>query len=302
MVGRAVTFDQLRYFIAVCQQKNVSRAAALLAVSQSSLSKQLRLLADELGLQLINTRNRRQLKVTDAGRSFYLYAQTIIHQYEKMRRDMQAYRNVEKGTLLIGSIPIMSQYGITDRLAQFINDYPQIDVHLIEREGEQIMKQLLSGELDMAIVRDMQAPAQAVDTELLAVDELQVVLPKRHWLAGHSIVRMADLEREAFILLAPGSGIYECVIELCRTAGYTPAVRLTHTRIETIVDMIDKTGGVSLMPVRSIKPFVGANVTLKPLVEKTTNRLLLAVAKRRELNPALARLKSYLSNDNMNGS
>ena len=292
-----MTLEDLQDFIVVYQLRNISDAAVELHLTQSALSKRLRHLQTELGSRLISTHNKRRLIITESGEIFFRYAQTITAQYALLRQELQDYQELRRGTLHIGSVPVMAQYGLTTRLSQFMRDYPQINLRLDELEGADLLTQLQEHRIDLAILRDVQShqlnPTQFYTRDLLT-DELRVILPQAHPLAAKSAITMADLNSIDIVTLSPGSGVYERMGHLYQQAGITPNIRFSTPHIETLLGMIDQTNWVTFLFAQAAAPFLSADFVTRPLSPTQVSHLQL-VAPRGNSSPTVTRLLQYLT-------
>lgn len=131
-----MTFDQIQYFIAIAECNTYFDAAEELNISQSALSKQIIKLEKELGVTLLD-RSRRKASLTPAGETFYQDALALRRQYEIMTGHMKKYKIPmgNKNELRIGTLPILTQYGLTAHFRQFTESHP--DIHLILDEVEE---------------------------------------------------------------------------------------------------------------------------------------------------------------------
>lgn len=292
-----MTIDDLRDFTVVYQLRNISDAAVELNLTQSALSKRLQALQRELATDLISTRNKRQLTITTSGEVFFRYAQTMLTQYDLMRQELQAYQTLQRGTIRIGSVPVMAQYGLTGKLSDFMQDYPQINLHLDELEGADLLTQLTAHQIDLAILRDVQSqqlnPSQFATWDL-EIDELRVILAADHPLAHRRALTMTDLATTDVMTLNPGSGVYERVAALYQQAGLTPNIRFSSPHIETLLGMIRHTRTVTFLFARSAAPFLSTDLITRPLEPALISHLQL-VAPISAGNPATRRLIDRLT-------
>ena len=126
-----MTFDQIQYFIAIAECNTYFDAAEELNIQQSALSKQIIKLEKELGVTLLD-RSRRKASLTPAGETFYQDALSLRRQYEIMTGHMKKYKIPmgNKNELRIGTLPILTQYGLTAHFRQFTKSHPDISLIL----------------------------------------------------------------------------------------------------------------------------------------------------------------------------
>jgi len=291
-----MTLDDFYSFIVLYQIRNISDAAVELNITQSALSKRLRNMQDELKTSLISTRNKRQLTITESGEVFFRYAQTITSQYQLMQTELQDYKTLQRGTLHIGSVPVMSQYGLTRKMSQFMHDFPQINIRLEELEGADLLKQLQNQALDLGILRDVQSQQLSKSqfgAANLDTDELRIVLAADHPLAQQAAVSMTDLHGVEVVSLSTGSGVYEKMGALYQTAGFTPNIRFTTPHIETLLGMIAHTQRVTFLFAKAAQPFLTPDYVTRPFSQPLISHLQL-VYPRGTLSQAARRFMRYL--------
>lgn len=291
-----MTLEDFYSFIVLYQIRNISDAAVELNITQSALSKRLRNMQQELDTRLISTRNKRQLTITESGEVFFRYAQTITAQYDLMRAELRDYRALRRGTLHIGSVPIMAQYGLTQKMSGFMHDYPQINIRLEELQGADLLKALQNQAFDLGILRDVQSQQlnkSQFETHDLDTDELRVVLAADHPLAQRTSITIADLQDQDVVTLNPGSGVYEKVGRLFQQAGVTPNIRFTTPHIETLLGMVAHTEQVTFLFAKAAAPFLTSAYVTRPFTQPLISHLQL-VYPRGSLSQAAQRFISYL--------
>lgn len=262
-----MTINDLQAFTMVYELRHISNAAVELHLSQSELSKRMHALETELNIKLLDTYNKRNLKITPAGETFYHHAQKIIADYERMLQDLATNRPTTFKQLTIGSIPVSGQYNIAQRIGVFDQQHPEIDLKVIEGEGHQIVTQLLAGKLQAAIIRDTQThQLQPTDflKQALLQDELMIILPANHPLAAQSTIRIKDLAHQKIATLPPGSGVYEPITRLFARQGVTPQFFFESTHIETLLSMLGQ-DNVTLLFKQSALPFMTDQFAMRSL-------------------------------------
>lgn len=273
-----MTIEDLKDFVALYQTRNVSDAAVELLMTQSALSKRIHAMEDELTTKLISTKNKRHLVITESGEVFFRYAETILTQYDLLTQELSEYRELKKGTLHIGSVPVMSQYGLMTKMSQFMADYPQINIRLAELEGVDLLEKLQSKQLDLGILRNVQTQLlnksqfHFIDIDQ---DELKVVLPANHRLAKQDQISIEDLRDIDVVVLSPGSGIYERIGKLYQQAGFTPNIRFTTTHIETLMGIIENSQRVTFLFQKSAEPFMSDKFVTRSFSTPIYNKLQL---------------------------
>ena len=262
-----MTINDLQAFVMVYELRHISNAAVELHLSQSELSKRMRALENELNIQLLDTYNKRRLKITPAGETFYHHARKILRDYETRMHDLAPNRTATFTELTIGSIPVSGQYNIATKIADFDHHHADVDLKLIEDEGDQVLKRLLAGELQAAIIRDTQTN-QLQPTEFqkqpLLNDELMIILPVDHPLADRQSIHIQDLASQRIATLPAGSGVYEPITNLFGRQGLTPQFFFESTHIETLLGMLGHTN-VTFLFKQSVLPFMNDRFVMRSL-------------------------------------
>ena len=146
---------QLRYFVAVADEGNFSRAAAKVRVAQPSLSQQIRKLEAEIGQPLFD-RLPRSVVLTEAGRCFIEYARQILASIGDARRCVDELKDAVTGKLAVGAIPTIAPYVLPELVKKFHKDYPEVTLELVEDVTDGITRRVEAGELDVALASTCQ--------------------------------------------------------------------------------------------------------------------------------------------------
>ena len=275
-----MTFDQIQYFIAIAECNTYFDAAEELNISQSALSKQIIKLEKELGVAL-RARPRRKASLTPAGETFYQDALALRRQYEIMNRHMKKYQifTGNKNELRVGTLPILTQYGLTAHFRQFTESHPDIHLILDEVEGNDLKKGLLSSQYDLIICREQMIADQSdISSVYLADDELVTVLPVGHPLDGP--VSLSALADESFILMNRYTSVYQICQALFANVPVHPQILRTG-RVESIISAVAIGEGVSLLPYSNFKLFHHEHVKTLPLTPPVKLPVVIAGTKKR---------------------
>ena len=275
-----MTFDQIQYFIAIAECNTYFDAAEELNISQSALSKQIIKLEKELGVALLD-RSRRKASLTPAGETFYQDALALRRQYETMNRHMKKYQifTGNKNELRVGTLPILTQYGLTAHFRQFTESHPDIHLILDEVEENDLKKGLLSSQNDLIICREQMIADQSdISSVYLADDELVTVLPVGHPLDGP--VSLSALADESFILMNRYTSVYQICQALFANVPIHPQILRTG-RVESIISAVAIGEGVSLLPYSNFKLFHHEHVKTLPLTPPVKLPVVIAGMKKR---------------------
>ncbi len=241
-----MTIKQLEYLIELAQTKNFTNASDKLYISQSSLSKQIRALETEVGVQLLS-RSTRTVELTSAGKAFAQYAREITHTYNLMMNAMRVYKKFDQETLRISIIPVASSYGILENIVEFRNFYPEIETIMEEQDPVIAMKNLLSRKVDACILRNCLLSDERCRMVPLITDEMVLVVSAAHPLASRESISLSEAANNVFFFMNRQTGLFQYCMNLCEEAGFTPNVSKQFLRLNTIQTLIESNAGVSLI-------------------------------------------------------
>jgi len=255
----------LRYFVTVAEELNVSRASARLRISQPAVSRQLRDLEQELGVDLFH-REKSRLKLTAAGEAFLAHARDLLRRSNDAASEMAAFRPHTKRTLIVGYIaPVLAT--LTPELRTFGEKNPGVEVVLHEMAPGEQVEALRDRRLDLALPGNP-CPELAKEFELVVLEQIpfQAVLPDNHLLALRKRIALAELKDEVFIGFDEDRfpGRNDMICRACQQVGFTP--RLLH-RVESLSALLAKVAagsGVTLTP-REVGQLPHAGAVLIPL-------------------------------------
>jgi LysR family hydrogen peroxide-inducible transcriptional activator len=237
---------QLRYVVAVSRAGNFSRAAEQCHVSQPSLSQQILKLEEELGERLFD-RMKREAKLTRHGEAFLPRAVKILEEVDAARREALDAHSLLRGRLIIGVLPTIAPYLLPTVLVSFAEKFPGVEIVVHEDTTAQLLKLAQAYEIDFALAsRPIQD--QRMEVKVLFTEELQLALPPGHPLTRKRTVRLADLEKEPFIVMKEGHCLGDQVLNFCDRRDLKPTINFRSAQLETIQALVRTGVGISLVP------------------------------------------------------
>jgi LysR family transcriptional regulator, transcription activator of glutamate synthase operon len=277
---------QLRYLVALADEQHFTRAAARAHIAQPALSQQIRRLEQEVGLALVE-RTTRRVTMTEAGWALVARARRILAEVDAASAEMQAFTGVRTGHVMVGTMHTMGPVDVSLALAVFHQRHPGVELTVREESSEEMAEMLRDDVLDLAFLSVTERmESHGLRLHQLVLEELVVILPHEHPLAGHRAVRMAELAQEQFISYREGARLRELLAFAGRTAGFEPEVRLESNESERIRRLVARQMGVAILP-RSDAEQPGAEVAVATLIEPSLRRdITLACREGRRLAPA----------------
>ena len=269
----------IRYFLAVAEYLNFSKAAQELHIAQPPLSRQIRQLEDDLGVALF-VRNKRRVALTKAGRVFLDEARKLVVQ---AGHATEAARHAQKGESGFVRVGIASGLGgvVSRVVGDYCKNYPAVNVECKDVFSSAQSALLHKREIDVGFLRP---PIDQVNLscELLFEEEFIVMLPPNHRLARRKSVRLKEVADEPLIIFdrSFSSGLYDKILGLYSRQGLTPHFAVTH------VEAHEEAGAIMVASGRAIYIGVGA------LVSRSVDGISLASVK---LNEAEARIDVYMA-------
>ena len=256
---------QLRYFLAIAEEGNFSRAARRLHVSQPPLSTQIKSLEDELGVRLLERTNR-GVSLTAAGSVFYEETRAVLERLEHARGKALRADRGDIGMLSVGFVSI-ADYGILPpALKHFRASFPLVEVHLHELTTDAQIRELRAARLDLGIAL---APVNEPDLvfERLLREELVLAAPSGHpAVEAGGAVDLRALAKESFIIPPRdiGPGLYDVIISHCHSFGFVPRITQHARQMQTVVGLVSSGMGVALVP-SSVRNLKRTGVQYRPL-------------------------------------
>jgi DNA-binding transcriptional LysR family regulator len=285
----------LRYFVAVAEELNFSRAAGRVYLSQPALSQQIRKLEDELGVQLLY-RTRRRVELTEAGEVLLEGARQALVQIEQAVRMTREVGGVESSSLKVGFSEYANYTVVADILQTFQKRHPYVELEQHEfftlQHTAQQVGELRDGRLDVGFVL-LPVEDEALDFEYVLQIELVAALPENHPLTERKELPLRELEEERLILFPrhfhPGS--YDYVVDCCRKAGFSPNVVQKHEPQlysgPTTYRMVASGAGVGIVARPLVAMSRPAGVVFRPLRDPTPKLELAAAWRRNDPSPNL---------------
>ena len=239
----------LRYFAAVAEAENVTRAALRLHVSQPALSRQVRDLEDELGFALL-LRTAKSVSLTEAGRVFLSEARAVLQRADEAVKAARGVAVGGSGELHVGYAPSPTVRLLPPALRAFQAELPQVRVKLHDLSTEEMIAGLREGRLQLAIlVKPIRAMLRGLRFEALERDALRLAVAPGHPLARRRSVTRAQAAAEPFVGLTRRDypEYYVTFDELFAATGVRPRIVEEHDGATSLIAAVEAGGGVALV-------------------------------------------------------
>lgn len=196
--------ESLVVYVTVVEQRNFSRAAELLHLSQPGVSLQIRNLEKELGVKLMN-RSPKWVKLTEAGELFYRRAKEMLNLYESVKLDLARLNDTVSGSLHIGASFTIGEYVLPRLFSSFAKQYPDVDMGMTIANSTEIVSALRENKIEVGLI---EGSIEAADLEVVHFmkDELIIVAAENHPLSRTGAVEVGVLQDQIWVLRESGSG------------------------------------------------------------------------------------------------
>lgn len=261
----------LQLFMCVVEQESYTKAAAVMYVSQPTLSKSIKRLEEELDVKLLH-RTTRSVSATEEGLVVYTYAKRIVDTKQELDRSLQDMRDVQRGTIRIGIPPLIGTLFFPEIAKKFHQKFPQVTLELIEHGAKTIGELIHSGKVDVGF---MVLPVNDVTfkTERFVDDDFVAYVHINHPLANKNLITITALQQEPFIIFSDDFALHDFVLRSCEEAGFTPKVAYKSSQWDLITELIALDLGVTILPRAIYEKQANPNVKIIPLAEPLVWRL-----------------------------
>lgn len=277
---------QLRYLVALADERHFTRAAAREHVAQPALSQQIRSLEAEVGLALVE-RTTRRVAMTQAGELLVARARRALAELDAAQAELQSLAGVQAGRLSVGAMHTMGPVDLSLLLATFHARFPAVELTVREQSSEELAAMLRDDEVDLAFLSVTERiQSRGLMLRPLVSEEIVVTLATDHPLACRPRLRLTDLAGESFISFREGARLRELLVTAAAAAGFEPRIALESNESRRIRSLVSRGLGVAILP-RSDADGLGAAVAVRDLVEPPLTRdVTLASRAERRASPA----------------
>lgn len=255
----------MQYVMELARCRSFTKAAEALHITQPTLSKMIKSLEEELGVQLF-TRVGKQVELTDAGQVILSQAGEIVEAFRSITSELHDLTQLGRGRIRIGLPPMVGASFFPRVMSRFRSRYPGLEIQLVEEGSKKLEAEVAEGRLDMGVVL-MPTDENRFDTFTIIRERLQLIVPPDHPLADKRRVALQELSGEPFILFREDFGLHGKIIAECRRAGFQPNVLYESSQWDFMAEMVAAGLGVALLPEVICRPLSPERVRVLELVE-----------------------------------
>lgn len=277
----------LAAFDAAAGEGHITRAAQLLGVPQSSLSRRLKTVEKTLGVPLFQPVGR-GIALTPAGRELFERTRELLRALDDAVSVVRSNADPDSGLVRFGFPLTLGPVSVPSLLAHFHAGAPRIRLHLVQAHGEALADLIREGRLDLAVMIPSPTDLPAI---VLGHQRIHLYVARHHRLAAQETMDLADLAGEPFIANPPTYHLRLLLDSWCAEAGFTPDVAFEITEFETLRSLVAHGLGVALLPEPETPHLDLCRITLTGPRDRTIG----LVAGHHRPTPAVARLHSYIA-------
>ena len=240
-----MNLNQLRAFYLAAKEKNMTRAAELLCITQPAVTMQIKALEYALGLKLIR-KSGKDFQLTEVGGVLFAYAVRIFNIVDEMEHSLKGHTDLGMGSLTIGTTRSFARHLMPGLLSRFQERYPGVRVSLKVGSSQEIADALISYKYDLGIIGRLPHGSR-LNAIPYTKEEFCVVTPSHHRFAEKETISLQELHDEPLIIREPGSGSRHAILSLLRSHSISPSFLVEAGSVEFIKEYVIQGRGISIL-------------------------------------------------------
>ena len=266
----------LHYFVVVAEERNITRAAERLSMSQPPLSSQIKGLEEELGVQLF-IRGRRQLTITDAGAHLYRRARQLLELSDQTRQEIRSMEGLS-GNLNISLVEGRAPFLLSRWIAGFRSEFPQVAIHLWNGGGDEVMERLRRGLADLALVATPYS-AEQFDGFSVGREPWVAIISRDHPLAKEEgmFIPLKNLAGQPLYIPSRRSRV-ESIRAWFAELGEEPYIAGTLSNYIDAVALSEQNAGICIYPMTTYNE---SNLVVQKIITESARQVEYALVWRR---------------------
>ncbi|MCE4047979.1 MULTISPECIES: LysR family transcriptional regulator [Bacillaceae] len=264
---------QIQYFLEVAKREHVTEAADALHIAQSSVSRQIFNLEEELGIELF-IREGRRVKLTPLGKIFFERMKQVWNMMEDAKREVKEYLDPEKGTVRIAFPISMAAHTLPSIIYAFRTRYPEAKFQMSNALYYDLIDGVIKGDFNLAMMAPMpnQEKEPKIKGATLFTENIVALVPNHHPLANRASIRLRDLKDEPFCVLPEGFVFREQVVQACKDAHFSPSIAFEGKDIDALKGLVSAGLGVALMPEMTLVDNTPRSTVIIPIADSNLTR------------------------------
>jgi len=292
---RKIDLTTLRLFVAVCQEKNIARAAERECIVPSAVSRRIAEIENLIGLPVIH-RESRGISVTPVGETVLRHAQAVLASIERMEAELTQFATGAKGRIRIaGNMSSIVQF-LPEDIAAFQRVFPDVDIQIEEQTSSQVLRAVHEADCDLGFCNRIPGVEQ-LERLPYRSDRLSLAIPGRHRLGKIPVARLADFVDEPFVGLGDEATLTQLLARQAEALGKRLNVKIRVGSLDALCRMVHVGLGIAVVPQHIGELYLNTlDLRLLPIEEDWAVRELVVVFRQREgLPPAAASLVNFLA-------
>ncbi|HXW10081.1 MAG TPA: LysR substrate-binding domain-containing protein [Steroidobacteraceae bacterium] len=267
----------LRYLVALADERHFGKAAERCFVSQPTLSAQVRKLEEYLGVPLVE-RQPKRVALTPTGEKVVRRARALLQEADAIVELAKNDRDPLAGPLKLALIPTVGPYLLPHVVGRLRKELPRLKLMLYEYQTEPLLEKLRAGEIDLGVLA-LPVPLDGLESAELYDEPFMLAMPAAHALADVERVKVDDLRGETLLLLEDGHCLRDQALEVCSRIRVSEAQDYRATSLETLRQMVAAGHGITLLPELAAETPVGTarGLRIKPFSRPAPSRTIGAV-------------------------
>lgn len=239
-------FDQLFYFQIVAKHKSFTKASEALNLSQPALSRSIFRLEEEMGVPLFE-RKSRGVVLNQYGKVFLSHTNQVLSEMKETKQKIHDMVDPNHGTISLAFIQTLGSSFVPDLISDFQKKFPNIQFQLSQNISSKILKGIDAATIDIGFCSPLEPHENLCSIPVLA-EELFLIVPAAHRLAGKDRVNLCEVADDPFILFKPQTALHDLIENLCNEAGFYPRKVFEGYEERTVSDLVGANLGVAIVP------------------------------------------------------
>jgi DNA-binding transcriptional LysR family regulator len=240
-----INLNHLRIFYYTAKERNLTKAAKALSVTQPAVTMQIKALEQYLEVPLFRKRGK-FLELTDAGSVLYMYAQKIFGVVDEMEHTLKGFATLTQGSLIIGTTRSFARHLMPGLLSRFQEKFPGIKISLEVGSSSEIAEGVVAFKYDLGVIAKLPL-SKNLKAIPFAMEEFCLVVSPAHRFAKRGVISCRELQNEPIIIREPGSGSRHNLLSFLSSHGVKPSVLVEAGSVEFIKEYVIQGRGISFL-------------------------------------------------------